>query len=314
MSLETLAPDAKASEVAAALQRDGACIVRDVLSPEQLDRIDADVTPWIERSQKGADDFTGRNTKRTGALVARCPEIRPVVTHPLVLAAANEFLDPWCEKIQLHLTQTIDILPGQGAQILHRDRLAWGGYIPKPIEPQFNTIWALTDFTEENGATHVIPGSQDWPLDRNPKSPGESIQAEMSRGSVLCYSGTVIHGGGENRSDAARVGLNITYCLGWLRQEENQFLSCPPHIAKDLSPELTDLLGYTMGNYALGYYSQPEMVEGLPDTLPPEVAIGRTPESIGGNTLISGNEPDVTWDELVAGAGERGREGSAPRR
>jgi ectoine hydroxylase-related dioxygenase (phytanoyl-CoA dioxygenase family) len=303
MSLQTLAPDSKASEIVAAMQRDGACIVRDVLSPETLARIDADVKPWIDRSEPGADDFTGRQTKRTGALIARCPETRPVVTHPLILEAANELLGPYCERIQLHLTQTIDILPGQAAQILHRDRLAWGGYIPKPIEPQFNTIWALTEFTEENGATHLIPGSHDWPLDRNPESPNESIQAVMSRGSVLCYSGTVIHGGGANRSDAARIGLNVTYCLGWLRQEENQFLSCPPHIAKDLEPTLTDLLGYTMGNYALGYYSHPEMVDGLPDTLPPEIAIGRRPDQIPGNTLISGGPTTANVADLISTAG-----------
>ncbi len=292
MSLQTLAPDSKASEIVAAMQRDGACIVRDVLSEESLARLDADLKPWIDRSQPGADDFTGRHTKRTGALVARCPESRPVVIHPLILEAANGLLKPYCERIQLHLTQTIAIFPGQTAQILHRDRLAWGGYIPKPIEPQFNTIWALTDFSEENGATHVIPGSHEWPLDRNPKSQRESIQAEMKRGSVLCYSGTVIHGGGANRSNAVRTGLNVTYCLGWLRQEENQYLSCPPEIAKDLEPALTDLLGYTMGNYALGYYSHPAMVDGLPDTLPPELAIGRKPEQIPGNTLIA-NGPNA---------------------
>jgi ectoine hydroxylase-related dioxygenase (phytanoyl-CoA dioxygenase family) len=306
MTLQTLSPDSKASEIVAAIQHDGACIVRDALSSGALASLDADLAPWIERSQPGADDFTGRFTKRTGALVARCPETRPVITNPLVLAAANELLGPYCERIQLHLSQTIDILPGQPAQILHRDRLAWGGYIPKSIEPQFNTIWALTEFTEENGATHVVPGSHDWPLDRDPKSPSESIQGTMRRGSVLCYSGTVIHGGGANRSDAVRIGLNITYCLGWLRQEENQFLSCPPRIACDLDPQLTDLLGYTMGNYALGYYSHPEMVDGLPDTLPPEVAIGRSPEAIPGNTLISGGPTADQLDELVAMAGSRG--------
>jgi hypothetical protein len=278
------------------MQRDGACIVRDVLDAEALTRLNADLNPWIERSKVGADDFTGRFTKRTGALIARCPESRPIVTHPLFLEAANGLLGPYCERIQLHLTQTINILPGQERQILHRDRLAWGGHIPKPIEPQFNTIWALTDFSEENGATHLIPGSQDWPLDRNPKSQNESIQAVMSQGSVLCYSGTVIHGGGANRSDAARIGLNITYCLSWLRTEENQFLSCPPDIAKNLEPKLTDLLGYTMGNYALGYYSHPEMVDGLPDTLPPELALGRSPDGIPGNTLISGG----TLEEISA--------------
>ena len=305
MPIETLAPDAKPAEIAAALSRDGACIVRDVLDGDLLARANADVQPWIDRSATGSDDFTGRSTKRTGALVARCPEMRPIVAHPLLVEAANAFLGPYCERIQLHLTQTIEILPGQAAQVLHRDRLAWGGFIPKPIEPQFNTIWALSEFSAENGATHVIPGSQDWPLDRNPSSPDESIQAEMSAGSVLCYGGTVIHGGGANRSDAPRRGLNVTYCLGWLRQEENQYLSCPPEIARELPPELTDLLGYTMGNYALGYYSSPEMVDGLPDTLPPEIALGRTPESIPGNTLISANPTDTSWDEMVKQAGAR---------
>jgi ectoine hydroxylase-related dioxygenase (phytanoyl-CoA dioxygenase family) len=127
----------------------------------------------------------------------------------------------------------------------------------------------------------------------------------MPRGSVLCYSGTVIHGGGQNRSDAARIGLNITYCLGWLRQEENQFLSCPPQIARTLEPAITDLLGYTMGNYALGYYSNPEMVDGLPDTLPPEIALGRSPEAIPGNTLISGGPTAEELGSIVASAGQR---------
>ena len=297
MSLQTLPPDSKPSDLVAALQRDGACIVRALLPPEQIDELTAETNPWIERSKVGGDGFTGRLTKRTGALIARAPSTRPVITHPLVLAAAREFLGPWCQTIQLHLTQTIDILPGQSAQPLHRDRLAWGPYLPKPIEPQLNTLWALTDFSEKNGATHIVPGSHEWPLERNAK-PEESIQAEMTRGSVLLYTGTVIHGGGANQSDAARIGMNITYCLAWLRQEENQFLSCPPRIAKELSPELTDLIGYTMGSYALGYYSHPEMIDGMQDTLPPEMALGRKPSSIPGNALVGESDDETTSQYL----------------
>ncbi len=285
MSLQTLAPNAATEQILGALQRDGACILRDVLDPAEVAGIRADTEPWIERSQTGPDDFTGRKTKRTGALVARCPSCRPIVTHPLALAAARAFLGPYCERIQLHLTQTIDILPGQKAQALHRDRLAWGGYLPREIEPQLNTIWALTEFTEENGATHVIPGSQHWDPARQPDRK-ESVQATMSEGSVLLYTGSVIHAGGANRSPAPRIGMNITYCLGWLRQEENQYLSCPPEIARGLDQELTDLLGYTMGNYALGYYAAPEMLEGLPDTLPPEFAIGRSIRDALPNSLL----------------------------
>ena len=277
MSLDTLAPDSSTEPILAAVDRDGACIVRDVLSKEEVDAIDAETAPFIERSPTGPDEFTGYKTKRTGALIARCPTTRPVIQHPLVLGAARGFLGPYCERIQLHLTQTIAIMPGQGAQFPHRDRLAWGGYIPETIEPQFNTIWALTDFTRENGATKVVPGSQKWEPDRAPKAE-EFVQAEMSRGSVLLYTGSVIHSGGENRSDATRIGMNITYCLSWLRQEENQYLSCPPHVARELEPALSDLVGYTMGNYALGYFASPEMIEGMPDTLPPEAALGRMPE------------------------------------
>ena len=168
------------------------------------------------------------------------------------------------------------ILPGEADQTLHRDRIAWGGYIPKAIDPQSNTIWALTESTEENGATRVIPGSHEWPLDQKPASCHEGVQVSMTQGSVLCHGGSVIHGGEENRSTQTRLGLNVTYCLSWLRQEEDQFLSCPPEIARELPQEMTDLLGYTMGNYALGYYASLEMIEERPDTLPPpEVAIGR---------------------------------------
>ncbi|MDZ7684278.1 MAG: phytanoyl-CoA dioxygenase family protein [Gammaproteobacteria bacterium] len=143
-----------------------------------------------------------------------------------MLDAAQSFLAPYSERIQLHLTQTIFIGPGEGAQMFHRDRQAWGKHIPDAMEPQFNTIWALSDFTAENGATRVVPGSHRWERGRQPEE-YEVCQAVMKRGSVLLYSGSVIHSGGENRTDEVRRDSNITYSLGWLRQEENQFLSCP---------------------------------------------------------------------------------------
>jgi ectoine hydroxylase-related dioxygenase (phytanoyl-CoA dioxygenase family) len=204
--------------------------------------------------------------------------------NPLILGAANATLLPFCSRIQLNITQLITILSGQGAQPLHRDRFVWGGddrggVIPEGIEPQCNGIWAITDFTEENGATHVVPGSHKWSFDRQAKRE-ESVQAVMSRGSVLLYNGTVFHGGGANRGSTPRIGLNITYTLGWLRQEENQYLSCPPEIAKELDPELTALLGYSFGNYALGFYTNPEARNGFSDVLPPECALGRWPLEI----------------------------------
>jgi ectoine hydroxylase-related dioxygenase (phytanoyl-CoA dioxygenase family) len=193
--------------------------------------------------------------------------------HPAILAACDAFLKPGCDRYQLHLTQVIRIKPGQPRQALHRDRLAWGGFLPPGLEPQFNTIWAMTDFTEANGATQVAPGSPSWPESRKAQ-PDEVGYAEMKAGSVLLYSGSVIHGGGENRTAADRVGINITYCLGWLRQEENQYLSCPPAIARTLDPQLQALLGYSMGSYALGYYSPPLPPGEGPEVVPPQHALG----------------------------------------
>jgi ectoine hydroxylase-related dioxygenase (phytanoyl-CoA dioxygenase family) len=177
-----------------------------------------------------------------------------------------------CIRYRLNLTQVIRIGPGQPRQALHRDREGWGNPLTG-VEPQLNTIWAMTDFTRENGATQVVPGSPAWLADRK-ATPDEIAPAEMSKGSCLIYSGSVIHGGGENTSATDRIGLNITYALGWLRQEENQYLSCPPHIAKNLDPALQSLIGYSMGGYALGYFTPPLPPGEGPETVPPQVAVG----------------------------------------
>jgi hypothetical protein len=276
MGLKTLSANCTRETLLAAMAADGAVIIADVLPRQKVDALCDELMPYVERSPKGRDDFTGHETRRTGALVARAPQVRDVIVNELILGGARNFLAPFTERIVLHLTQSIHIYPGQGAQVLHRDRLAWGTHLPTSIEPQFNTMWALTEFTAENGATRLVPGSHTWDWARRAERE-QFCQAEMSRGSVLCYSGSVLHSGGENHSAAARLGLNITYCLGWLRQEENQYLSCPPHIAKDLDPELQELLGYTQGNYALGYYSDPDVAGEVSDLLPPEMALGRMP-------------------------------------
>jgi len=131
----------------------------------------------------------------------------------------------------------------------------------------------MTPFIPANGATRLVPGSPTWAEGRRAE-PHEVTCAEMSPGSVLVYSGSVIHGGGENSSDADRIGLNITYALGWLRQEENQYLSCPPEVARTLDPKLQALLGYAMGSYALGYYTPPLPPGVAPEVVPPQFALG----------------------------------------
>jgi hypothetical protein len=270
--LKHLPADASPETIAAILDTDGALVLDAVIAPDEVAGVMAELSPYIEATPVGRDDFTGVATTRTGALVARSPASRALVMHPAILAACDAYLLRACDRYQLHLTQVIRIRPGQPRQALHRDRLAWGGFL-KGVEPQFNTIWAMTDFTADNGATRVVPGSPTWPEGRRAE-PHEIVQAEMKAGSVLLYSGSVIHGGGENRADHDRIGINITYCLGWLRQEENQYLSCPPEVARTLDRKLQALLGYAMGSYALGYYTPPLPPGQGPEVAPPQVALG----------------------------------------
>jgi ectoine hydroxylase-related dioxygenase (phytanoyl-CoA dioxygenase family) len=284
--LVTLPADTDTEEALAVIERDGAVILANALDPAGVDRVLEEVTPYVEATGPGRDDFSGRLTTRTGALVARSPACRELILDERVLALARRFLEPYCHRIQLHLSQIIRLKPGQPAQAIHRDRWAWGTYLQN-VEPQFNTIWALTDFTQENGATHVVPGSTRWPDERRP-APDEITQAVMARGSELLYTGSVFHGGGANRADTDRVGANMTYALGWLRQEENQYLSCPPDIARDLPKPLQDLLGYTLGSYALGYYTPPLPPGEGPESVAPEYAVNpsATGEQFGDQALL----------------------------
>lgn len=279
-TLQHLPADVSPGTIAAILDSDGALILDDVITRAQVAAVMGELNPYIEATPVGRDQFTGFSTTRTGALVARSPLSRELVMHPGILAACDAYLLRACDRYQLHLTQVIRIRPGQPRQALHRDRLAWGGFL-RGVEPQLNTIWAMTDFTEANGATQVVPGSPLWDESRRAE-PHEIGYAEMKAGSVLIYSGSVIHGGGENRSNGDRVGVNITYCLGWLRQEENQYLSCPPEIARTLDKKLQALLGYAMGSYALGYYTPPLPPGVGPEVAPPQVALGEKAAGWGG--------------------------------
>lgn len=268
--------DDKPDDILAAVAADGAVIVDGVMNQRLADQIAAETMPYIEASPAGSEAFTGALTTRTGALVARSDGCRQLVMNESILNLVNAYLAPYCERVQLHLTQVIRIKPGQPKQVLHRDRQAWGELIPPSIEPQLNTIWALTDFSFENGATQVVPRSNHWDYSRKADDQ-EVTYACMSRGSVLLYSGSVIHGGGENQSTSDRIGINITYSLGWLRQEENQYLSCPPAVAQDLDRQLQALLGYTMGSVACGYFSELGEPGIARELCPPEFAVGSTP-------------------------------------
>jgi ectoine hydroxylase-related dioxygenase (phytanoyl-CoA dioxygenase family) len=241
-----------AERVAEILQRDGCAVVDRLVPRETMARVMAEMAPWLERVEPGRDDFAGRRTRRAGALIARSRSSHELIQHPLVLDAVRRVLGH-ARTVQLHLTQLISIGAGEPAQTIHRDQWAFDFFpFPRGFEVQCNTMWALDDFTEANGATRVIPGSHRLD-DRLRFTEQETEAAEMEAGSVLFYTGSLYHGGGANRSAATRSGLNLTYVVGWLRQEENQYLSAPIEVARELPEPLQRLMGYALGAYALGY-------------------------------------------------------------
>jgi hypothetical protein len=257
-SIQHLSASASEADLLRVMAEDGAVIVDDMIDPTEVADLSGELTSFLGSGSVGRDEFTGFHTKRIGALMARSPACGELALHPTLLSAARAFLADHCDDIQLHFTSAVSIGPGESDQILHRDRGIWGGYLPRQVEPLFSTIWALTPFTRQNGATRVVPGSQHWDKHREPE-PHEIAYAEMSPGSVLCYSGTVLHGGGANTTrEEHRVGVFLHYALNWLRQEENQYLSCPPAHARSLPKALRALIGYAKGGYVLGFYSNPD--------------------------------------------------------
>ncbi len=259
---------ANPEDLADALLNDGCAIIENAVAPEIADAIIAEMKPYTERVEPGGDNFTGTSTQRAGSLIARSQISHQLATHPLVLAAADSIIGQDGSRYQLHLTQIIKINPGETVQPLHQDKIVYGHDL-RDIEPQLHTMWALTDFTEATGATRIVPGSHLLPsgattAEHTPET------AYMPKGSVLLFTGSVYHGGGANRGNKPRWGLVLGYSLSWLRQEENQFLICPPEMAAKLDPELAALIGYTIGGSYLGYCG---------DLEPPEVVTGHPPKT-----------------------------------
>ncbi|HSP99335.1 MAG TPA: phytanoyl-CoA dioxygenase family protein [Candidatus Dormibacteraeota bacterium] len=252
MAIPRFAADASGTDIAAGLAAEGCAIVERLVDPATLDRAGAELKPWLDATPCGRDEFAGFNTRRTGGLLGRSATCRELVQHPTVLDTTRAVL-AHATSFQLHLTQVIAIGPGEPGQTIHRDQWAFD-FFPFPLgyEVQCNTIWAMTDFTEANGATRIIPGSHRRE-DRLQFTPEDTVAAEMAAGSLLLYTGSLYHGAGANRSDSVRYGLNLTYSVSWLRQEENQYLAVPAEVARTFDEPLLRLMGYARGAYALGY-------------------------------------------------------------
>ncbi len=175
-----------------------------------------------------------------------------LVQHDIVLAVVERVLAPWCDTVQLNLTQAIEIHPGALPQLPHRDQDMWRGDVGR-IEYLVNVMWPLTDFTTANGATLIWPDSHgSRALQTEPD--GEAIAATMAPGSALMFLGSTLHGAGGNATDSVRRGLIVSYCLGWLKPYENQWLAYPPAIARTFAPDLAALVGYRQHRPNLGNY------------------------------------------------------------
>ena len=249
-SLNTVTPDAPARDIAELVERDGYAIIEN-LANERAAEAREELARQLDATPYGENEFVGTHTRRFGSVLARSPAARDLVIHPGLMAVADQILLNHCARYQLNVATLINIEPGETAQTLHRDTLLYPFEHPYPTI-LLPTMWALTDFTAANGATQIVPGSHLWEQDRQPFE-DEVIQTEMPAGSVLVYLGGIWHGGGQNRSNTARMGASIQYSAGWLRQEENQYLANPPEIARGYPEALQRLVGYDFGGPFLGF-------------------------------------------------------------
>ncbi|TDR73937.1 phytanoyl-CoA dioxygenase family protein [Paludibacterium purpuratum] len=249
-TLQHFSPTDDVVDMIGALDRDGGIVVEHFMAPEVLDRLRASLLPTLRDIPDCSGPFFGRATRRMSGLIERVPVCRELAIDPLLLRIIDAFLLPNCEAYQLNLTQAIRIGPGEKAQFLHRDGLMFRTRLPEG-ETMLNCMFAVDAFTADNGATCVVPGSHRWPDERLPQA-DEAVSAAMPAGSVLIYLGSVVHGGGANCSDSTRTGVVLSYCLGWLRQAENQYLAVPPALARTLPERLQRLLGYFVHTPNLG--------------------------------------------------------------
>lgn len=244
--MAALGPASSVDEVTAVLERDGFAIVQGALSAAEVKEKRTEILRVLALTPRGRNNFEGFETQRVYALFAKTRAFDGPATHPLVLGVLDRVLG----SFQLSAPQAIQIGPGETAQPLHRDD---GVYpIARPHgELIVNTMWALDDFTEANGATHVVAGSHRW-QDERPDGNTPSLRAVMPAGSLMFFVGDVFHGGGANSTDRPRLGVILEYVASWLRQQENQYLAVPKETVRQLPQRLQELLGYNVHGNLVG--------------------------------------------------------------
>jgi len=235
----------------ARIAADGYTVIEDAIAPDLVAALRADLDRLEAQLRVGPadNDFEGRRTIRIYNLLARGDVWATVPVHPAVLPVVEGVLDRGCLVSSL---SSIAIGPGETAQPIHADDQLMP--LGKPHAPTVcNTMWALTEFTEANGATRVIPGSHLADASPDYGAPYGSVPAEMAAGSVLVWHGSLWHGGGANTTGERRVGVAMNYCAGWVRQQENQQLGIPFETIRRFEPRLQELCGFGVYNFLIGH-------------------------------------------------------------
>jgi ectoine hydroxylase-related dioxygenase (phytanoyl-CoA dioxygenase family) len=247
-----LAASASTEQLVDDLHEYGAVIAEGVISPDLLARFNGELDPLLEKVSSdrrylnpAIDQFYGDRVRQITGMASRSRVFgEEILCHPFYGSLCDAILGPSCSSYQLNVAQVMDRGPGAEQQLLHRDEAVWV-HLPRP-HPQVElaSVIALVDFTAEIGATVVVPGSHRWEPDRPPKR-DEFACAEMTAGSAVVYLGSTIHAGGRNSTrDRWRRGMHMSFVVGWLRTEDNNYLSTPPAVARTLPRRSQELLGY----------------------------------------------------------------------
>lgn len=260
------------------LRSHGYLILEQLATPQLINQVRSELEPWFAQTPVCIGDFHGWRTTRLNSILLKSRSSHELLLDPRVLALVDDILRAHCDWYQLNLSQAIRLHGGERQQIPHRDDAMWP-CAKNGVEYMVNVMWALDDFTEENGATLLWPGA---PLDTTAHlRASEAHVARMPAGSALVYLGSIAHCGGANRSPQPRTGLVFSYCLGWLKTYENSFLAYPPEVVRSFSPCVRDLLGYRIHRPNLGHYEgqSPAVIFetdsrtlAMRDALPPEIA------------------------------------------
>ncbi len=244
MSLTYLDPTAGAAKVASVLHREGAVAVRNLVGPDLADTVAAELRPQLDaEGLKSRSIFNGDLTRRCGHVLSTAPSAAELVENDLVLNVLDETLLPFASTYRISSLDAIEVMPGEKDQALHRDDTVYPIDLAG-MELTVGVMWALSDFSEENGATRIVTGSHRYLRSWHLPDISRWEASVMPKGSAVFYLGSTWHGGGANRRNAPRLGLVNTYCLGWLRPEANQYLTYTPEVAARFSPQVRALLGY----------------------------------------------------------------------